>query len=52
LGPEGENLGVVFATATPFDTPRLMAQLVPWTQTALRQKELHPLLWIGLIIAV
>ncbi|WP_010104173.1 Fic family protein [Verminephrobacter aporrectodeae] len=27
---EGKQLGVVFETATPFDTPRLMTELVTW----------------------
>ncbi|MFN0300301.1 MAG: hypothetical protein ACKVQU_08090 [Burkholderiales bacterium] len=26
----GKQLGVVFETATPFDTPRLMTELVTW----------------------
>src|SRR5665647_604777 len=26
----GAQMGVVFETATPFDTPRLMPELVPW----------------------
>src|SRR5690606_39633055 len=28
FGPDGKSLGVVFETATPFDTPRLMTALV------------------------
>ena len=39
LGPDGKSLGVVFQTATPFDTPRLMEELVTWTQAALHKKE-------------
>ncbi len=50
FGPDGKNLGVVFETATPFDTPRLLAALVPWTQNALRKKELHPLLCIAIFV--
>ncbi|VAW95571.1 Filamentation induced by cAMP protein Fic [hydrothermal vent metagenome] len=41
---DGNEIGVVFETATPFDTPRLMAELVDWTRKALEYKELHPLL--------
>lgn len=52
FGADGRNLGVVFETATPFDTPRLMAELVQWTQGALGRKELHPLLCIAIIIVV
>lgn len=50
--PDGESLGVVFETATPFDTPRLMAQLVSWAETTLRRTELHPLLTIAIFIVV
>lgn len=52
FGPEGQRLGVVFETATPFDTARLMAELVPWAQNTLRKKELHPLLTIAVFIVV
>lgn len=43
----GKEIGVVFETATPFDTPRLMEELVAWTTKALDEKALHPLLVIG-----
>lgn len=49
---DGRSLGVVFETATPFDTPRLMAELVQWTQETLGRKELHPLLCIAIFIVV
>jgi Uncharacterized conserved protein len=52
FGPEGESLGVVFATASPFDTPRLMAELVTWTHVALRDGTLHPLLVIAVFVVV
>ena len=42
--PEGKSLGIVFATATPFDTPRYMDELLAWTNEALQEKLLHPLL--------
>jgi Fic family protein len=38
---------VVFKTATPFDTPRMMAQLVEITNSALAERALHPLVVIG-----
>jgi Fic family protein len=47
FGPDGKSLGVVFETASPFDTPRKMEELVDWTHDALRAGELHPLLVIG-----
>lgn len=27
----GNEIGTIFATATPFDTPRLMQELIQWT---------------------
>lgn len=44
---EGKSLGVIFATATPFDTPRLMEALVRWTRHALDVREHHCLLVIA-----
>ena len=41
---DGKEIGVAFETATPFETPRLMAELVAWTQEALEERTLHPLL--------
>lgn len=48
----GQEIGVVFETATPFDTPRLMAELVEWTRTALEERSLHPLLVIAVFTVV
>ena len=52
VGPEGERLGVVFETATPFDTPRLMHELVGWTRNQLRGGALHALIVIAIFIVV
>jgi Fic family protein len=46
----GNRLGVVFETASPFDTPRLMRELVDWTHHALETGRPHPLLVIGVFI--
>ncbi|MDL2290842.1 Fic family protein, partial [Desulfovibrio sp. OttesenSCG-928-F20] len=32
---QGQQIGVVFETATPFDTPQLMGELLEWTNAAL-----------------
>jgi Fic family protein len=48
----GKSLGVVFATAAPFDTPRLMAELVSWVRAREEAKDLHPLLIIAIFIVV
>jgi Fic family protein len=49
---EGKEIGVVFETATPFDTPRLMVELVEWVNETLEQKQLHPLLVTAIFIVV
>ena len=49
---EGHSLGVVFQTATPFETPRRMADLIEWARTNLDQGALHPLLAVGVFVAV
>lgn len=46
------QIGVVFETATAFDTPRLMTELVTWMQEERATERLHPLLLIGLCIVV
>ena len=43
----GKQIGIVFETASPFDTPRLMLELIEWTNAALEIKSLHPLLVVG-----
>jgi Fic family protein len=47
---DGKSVGVIFATATPFDTPRLMQELVAWTRGALEKKAHHPLLAIAVFV--
>lgn len=49
---DGKEIGVVFATATPFDTPRLIAELVAWYRQARTADELHPLLAIAIVVVV
>jgi Fic family protein len=46
----GRSIGVIFETASPFDTPRLMQGLVDWTKTALETGQHHPLLVIGVFV--
>lgn len=45
---QGQQIGIVFETATPFDTPRFMHELIEWTNATLETKSLHPLLVIGI----
>lgn len=49
---DGKEIGVVFETATPFDTPRLMSELIEWTNRTLDQKALHPLLVAAIFTVV
>ena len=48
----GTQIGIVFETATPFDTPRLMAALTAWVAQERRERALHPLLIIAVFIVV
>jgi Fic family protein len=49
---EGKEIGVIFETASPNDTPRLMAEIVSWYNEATQDKRLHPLLAIGIFVVV
>jgi len=49
---EGRQIAIIFETATPFDTPRLMNELVTWLQETKESKELHPLLIIAIFVVV
>jgi len=46
----GRSVGVIFETATPFDTPRLMQELVAWTKQELKANKHHPLLVIAVFV--
>ena len=41
---------MIFQTATPYDTPSFMQNLVEWTNAELEKKELHALLVIGIFV--
>jgi Fic family protein len=49
---DGREIGTVFATASPFDTPRLMAEFVAWLADARSSRLLHPLLIIAIFTVV
>jgi Fic family protein len=48
----GKEIGVVFKTATPFETPMKMTDLVVWINKSLELKETHPLIITGIFIVV
>lgn len=48
----GKMIGIMFETATPFDTPRRMAELVAWLDEEREVRRLHPLLTVAVFIVV
>ncbi len=49
---EGEEIGVIFETTTPFDAPREMEELVKWARKAIDEDAMHPLLIIAVFNVV
>ena len=47
---DGHEIGVIFATATPFDTPLEMEELVAWTVKTIDEEALHPLLILAVFV--
>ncbi len=52
FGPDGERLAIVFRTASPFDTPRLMTALVEWARDTLTARDWHPLIATAIFVVV
>lgn len=52
FGPDGKSLGVIFETATPFETPIWMKDLVDWFNRSVEEESHHPLILIGIFIVV
>jgi Fic family protein len=48
----GVQMGIVFQTASPFDTLRLMAELVAWVEAERGSGRLHPLLIVAVFVVV
>lgn len=46
----GNEIGSIFETATPFDTPRLMADTIKWTNDTLNDRFFHPIITIGIFV--
>ena len=49
---QGQQIGIVFETASPFDTPHLMQELVTWVANEREKALLHPLLIIAVFVVV
>jgi len=52
IDADGQEIGIFFETATPFDTPREMEDLIAWTRKAIDEEALHPLLIAAVFIVV
>ena len=48
----GVQIAIVFETASPFDTPRLMGELVTWVNAERENRQWHPLLIIAIFVVV
>jgi len=46
----GKEIGIVFQTASVFDTPSLMEELVVWVRKTLEEHAMHPLVTIAVFI--
>jgi Fic family protein len=49
---DGIEIGIVFETSTPFNTPRKMEDLVHWVNKAITEESMHPLLIVAIFIVV
>ena len=47
---DGRSRGIIFETASPFDTPFMMAELIEWFNKEWKRREFHPLLLIAIFL--
>ncbi len=47
---DGKHIGTVFETATPFQTPLYMQDLIEWYNKEINDRTFHPLLIIGALV--
>lgn len=52
IDEQGRQIGIVFKTASPFDTPRLMTELIGWFNQAREDEHFHPLLLIAVFTVI
>jgi len=52
IDAKGKEIGIVFKTATPFETPIKMTDLVEWTNKAIELRSTHPLIITGIFIVI
>jgi len=48
----GKMIGIVFETASPFDTPRRLAELLTWLKETRELGRMHPLLIVAVFIVI
>lgn len=48
----GHEIATIFQTASPFDTPRLMRELLEWVRHTRDSQALHPLLIVAVFVVV
>lgn len=48
----GNEIATIFQTASPFDTPQLMRELVEWVRHMQGSQSLHPLLIVAVFVVV
>ena len=47
---DGKEIGIIFETSSPFETPLQMQELVEWTNQALLDRFLHPLIVVAVFV--
>ena len=47
---DGVSVGVIFETATPFETPAMMKDLIEWTRETLKNNEIHPVIVTAIFV--
>ena len=52
IDTNGEEIGIIFKTATPFSTPKKMADLLEWTNKNFESRTVHPLIITGIFIVI
>ena len=52
IDDQGRQIGIVFETASPFETPERMRKLVAWFNQARDESQLHPLLLVAVFTVV
>jgi Fic family protein len=52
IDSKGKEIGIIFKTATPFETPMKMADLILWTNQSLKLKSNHPLIIIAVFTVI